>query len=336
MRLVEKIRNRIETSPNAALLFSTLGRLPFYQAFVAHRTQERIAYVEQQRCYSLMIELSSICNARCVFCPYPEMKREKRLMGDELFNIVLRRLQEEQIRPPLIDLFDIGEPLLDRDLCNRVRKLKAIFPSSATRITTNFSVANEARIEEILDCGLDSIHISLNASSPATYEKLMGLHYDKTKKNLERLLRRRDAIRSPLKVMLSMVLYKDNAREAPEFVKTWEKNVDSICIQRAIDWGGLVDVGQPYPPGMRVYPCNDLFERIVILSNGEIALCCQDHEGMIGLNVREKPILDIFRSRVFRSFRDKHLGGEPGSMRICANCFAIHSNGANWMFKKFD
>jgi hypothetical protein len=65
-------------------------------------------------------------------------------------------------------------------------------------------------------------------------------------------------------------------------------------------------------------------------------LCCQDYQGIIHSNVREHSILEIFRSRTFEEFRESHLRGEIASLKMCRNCFAVHSNGANWLFKKFN
>ena len=336
MRLIETIRNTVETNPAVAVLFNKIGARRSYRDYVIQKAKKRIAYIEERRCYSLMIELSSVCNARCIFCPHAGMKRKKQLMGPEVFETVVRRLQDERICPPVIDLFDVGEPLLDRDLFNKVRRLRLTFPLASLRITSNFAVADDKAIEELLNCGLDSIHISLNAASDSTYRKLMGLNYERTTTNIEKLLQRRTETKSHLNVMLSMVICTENSGERAKFVKRWKRQVDSIRIQRAVDWGGAIDIDPPYAPEMQLYPCNDLFERIVILSNGEIAICCQDHEGSVGANVQERPILGTFHSQVFKEFRAKHLSGVPGSIPLCRNCFAIHSNGANWLFKNFD
>ena len=240
------------------------------------RVARRIDYVQQSGCYAVMIETSSVCNASCVFCPNKKMERKQGVMSDEVFDVVVERLRRERIAPPLIDLFDVGEPLLDKSLFSRVRILKAAFPAAGVRTTTNFSLADERVVGEVLSSGLDSIHISLNASNRESYERIMGLHWDRTLRNVDDLIERRNASKSPLKIVLRMVLCQDNPKEERAFVRKWSGKVDSLLLQRAVDWGGNVEVASPYPTSMRLYPCNDLFERIVILSSGDMALCCQD------------------------------------------------------------
>jgi len=216
-----------------------------------------------------------------------------------------------------------------------VRRLKAAFPRSKVRITSNFSIATDGIIDEILASGLDSVHISLNAATPESYEKIMGLKYEKTVRNVQSLIDKRHALKSPLFILLSMVLCPDNAGQEAMLNAMWRNKVDSIRFQRATDWMGEVQVSSPYEGVGRLYPCNDLFERIVIRSNGEIALCCQDNRGIVRLNVSERPILETFHSEVFRRAREKHLDGQVESMKMCRNCFAVRSNGANWLFRKY-
>jgi pyruvate-formate lyase-activating enzyme len=332
MTIGEKFRNLIERNRFHRLLeglYDAVGAVPAYRRIIMRRAHRRIGHVRRQRSYALMIELSSLCNARCIFCPHPDMEREKRIMDNGLFELILSRLIEEKIKPTLIDLFNVGEPLTDRSLAQRIRRLKAEFPSASVRIITNFALATPKVIDELLASGLDKIQISLNAASRDSHREIMGLDYDKTVRNLEILLEKRRETKSPLHVTLSFVLCERNRSQASEFTRIWENKVDRIVFQRAIDWGGSVDIKSPYTGSP--YPCNDLFERIVILSNGDFALCCQDHKGIIRRNVQDTPILAAFNSKTFEENREVHLHGDISSLEMCRNCFGVYSNGTNWL-----
>jgi pyruvate-formate lyase-activating enzyme len=334
MTIGEQFRNLVESNRFYCIverLSDAIGAIPAYRRVIMRRVHRRIEHVRRQRRYGLMIELSSVCNARCVFCPHPTMEREKRIMGDDLFELIICRIIEEGIKPALIDLFNVGEPLADRSLFQRIRRLKAAFPSAKVAIITNFALATPGIIDELLASGLDSIQISLNAASRDSHREIMGLDYDKTVRNVEMLLERRLATKSPLYVKLSFVLCRQNRGETMDFMRTWKNKVDSISFQRAIDWGGAVDIRSPYVGSP--YPCNDLFERIVILSNGEFALCCQDHRGLIGSNVRDTSILAAFYSKPFEEVREVHLKGDISSLQMCRHCFGVYSNGTNWLLR---
>ena len=335
MRFVESVRIGLERSDFLRDIYDSVGRFPPYRRLVNSRVKKRIAEVEESRGYSLMIETSSVCNAKCTFCASLTMERKKGIMTDETFEAILSRVKSDGINPRWIDLFSTGEPLLDRSLFSRVRKLKAVFPRSRIRITTNFATATDSAIEEILSCGLDSVFISLNASRPETYARIMGLKYERTVQNVNRLLELRKARGSSLKVLLSMVMCPENAGEEAAFVRMWKNKVDSIRLQRVVDYGKF-DVRSAYRARAALYPCSELFERIPILSNGDAALCCHDPEGIIGLNVRDHSLLDIFHSSRFKRFRDMHLRGEIAQLPMCRNCFGVHSNGAQWLFQNFE
>lgn len=311
MTVGEQFRNLIERNRfNRMLegLYDAIGALPAYRRMVMRLVHRRIEQVRRQRSYGLMIELSSVCNARCVFCPHPTMERAKRIMDNDLFELIVSRIIEEKIEPTLIDLFNVGEPLTDRSLFQRIRRLKAAFPSANVRITTNFELATPGIIEELLASGLDKIQISLNAASRDIHREIMGLNYEKTVRNIEMLLERRQTTKSPLYVTLSFVLCEQNHGQARDFMRTWKNKVDRVSFQRAVDWGGTIDIRSPYAGSP--YPCNDLFERIVILSNGEFGLCCQDYRGLIRSNVRDTSILTAFHSKPFREIREVHLRGD--------------------------
>lgn len=336
MRLTESLRNIVERSEFLRGVYDFAGRIPPYQRMVASRIAKRIAEVGESRGYNLMIELSSVCNARCTFCPSTTLERKKQIMSNEVFEAVLGRLQSDGIKPPVIDLSTVGEPLLDRSLFARIQRLKSVFPESRVRFTSNFSVATENHIAQILSCGLDSIHISLNAASAETYNKIMGLKYETTIRNVNCLLEQKKATGGSLNILLSMVLCPENSGEESAFLQMWKGKVDSIRLQRAVDWGGEVDIRSSYRPDATLFPCVELFNRIVILSNGDVALCCQDAEGVIQQSACDQSPIEIFHSGKFHAYRDKHLRGEIAQLRMCRNCFAVHSNGANWVFRNFD
>lgn len=333
MRFVEWARNQIETNAILSRAFDRMGRASLYRRLVFGRLRRRVEFVKTRKAYGVMIEVSSLCNAKCVFCPNRSLKRKRQVMDQETFERIVDKMRSEGIDPPTIDLFDVGEPLLDRDLFSRIRRLKALFPKAAIRTTTNLALADEDTIRQILDCGLASIHVSLNAARAETYKALTGLDFDKTASSLRNLIEKRNAERSALKITLSMVMCAENADEEALFLKEWSGKVDWICLQRAVDWGGEVGIESPYRASKSLYPCRDLFDRIVFLSNGEIALCCLDAEGLIGLNIADHGILELFYSEIFAKMRQQHLQGDIRAIRQCRNCFAVHSNGANWLFR---
>ena len=335
MQLLEIIRNLIEGNRNISLLYDAVCQNHFYRGFVLKKIEKRINFRKRNKEFRLLIEICSICNASCIFCPYPTLKRSKELMSDDIFNTIISRIKAEQITPLVFDLFMIGEPLIDSKLFDRIKTLKQNFPKAQVGLTSNFALGDLEKITELLTSGLDSINISLNATDAESYKKIMGLDYDKTVNNINNLLIMRKVNKSPLKVSVSMVLCEENKKDGFKFLRTWMGKVDSVHLQRAVEWSGkFAGMLSQYNQNKFLFPCNEIFERIPILSNGDFALCCQDSEGMIKLNIADTPILEAFEASVFSKIQKLHLENKIKDLEMCKNCFAVNSNGANWLVNK--
>jgi MoaA/NifB/PqqE/SkfB family radical SAM enzyme len=334
---MERVRNLIERNRSLSLLYDAACQNRYYRSFVFKKIKNRRAFIESNKRFGFMIETSSICNARCTFCPNGSLSREKGIMTDEIFNLIISRIETEGITPSNFDLFLVGEPLIDKKIFDRIKLLKQHFPESQVRITSNFSLANSDIVHQLLNCGLDTINISLNSASLAGYRNIMGLDYAVTIDNIERLIKLRNEMNSRLKISLSMVLCKDNIGEEEKFIKMWINKVDSLRLQRASEWGGKVKGHERtrYNLNKFFFPCNEIFERIPILSNGDFAICCQDPEGKVGLNIATNQILRAFNSLAFQSLRQSHLEGKVKDNPMCQKCFAVNSNGANWVFTSY-
>lgn len=338
VKLLNDIRNIIESNRAASFIYDTACQNNIYKNFVFNKIDKRIEYIKQTKRYNFLIETSSICNAKCTFCVYASEKRPKIIMSDEIFNLIIERIKQEGITPTIFDLFFLGEPLLDPKLFRRISILKENFPEVSVQITSNFSTANAEKIMQLLSCGLDEINISLNAASPETYEKAMGLDYNTTVANINNLIELRNQTNSNLKIQLSMVLCDINKSEELKFYKLWYKKVDSIRLQRMAEWSGHIQLGlkSRYNLNKFQYPCKDLFERIPILSNGDYALCCQDSSGSTSLNITKTSILEAFSAPIYDNLRKIHLDGNIQNCSRCRKCFGVNSSGANWIFNPRD
>jgi hypothetical protein len=152
-------------------------------------------------------------------------------------------------------------------------------------------------------------------------------------RNVDQLVSKRQLLNSKKpSIRVSMVRCPENDGEEKQFIKRWSK-VDAITIQRPMDWGGSVAIESHYPERQPLFACPQLFERIVILSNGDYSICCLDYEGGIHKNIRDYKLLDAFYSDPLELIRDTHLRGDIRSLRLCKNCISVHSIGMMWLIK---
>ncbi len=272
-----------------------------------------------EKSYRIMIETSSICNARCKFCPNPTLIREKKVMEERIFDQIIARIKEEKITVEKFILHLNGEPLTDPRLMERIQKLKSNFPHVPVCFTTNFALGGKEITKKLIASGLDAITISINSVNSNKYTQIMGgLDFEVTKRNLEYLLAKNREAGFPILVRVSIVDTGDR-----EEVEQFKRLFADECEIRVLHLGQWI--GEEMPGGLHpnnhalARPCGDLEQQICILSNGEFALCSFDAKGSVGLNIGDTKILDGFYSEPYTSLRRAHqIGGRKGT--VCENC----------------
>jgi radical SAM protein with 4Fe4S-binding SPASM domain len=337
MNLLRKIKNFVETNYFAEKIFDSVARTYFYRKFIYSNIEKHSRFIRESKNYNIVVETTNLCNARCIMCPHSIMKRKKEVMGNELFNQVIKRLRDEKIRPLAIILNGFGDPLTDKKIFDRVRLLKKHFPDSVVKFYTNLNLANETIVKGILECGLDEINISFNGFNRKSYERTMGISYSKTLKNLERLIDERKRKESMIRIRISMALTYSNTGDETRFIKEWEKKVDSVSINKIHTYGGsMKDVSGKNKINFNkiTYPCKYLWNTITIGVKGDIFLCCLDYEGTYCFgNINDKKILDIFYSQEFEKIRLLHLKGKIKEIGICKRCYTPYKNGQEWFIR---
>lgn len=133
--------------------------------------QDRFGRVKRK----LRVSLTDRCNFRCPYC-MPEqpdfLARPDRLTRPEaarLIGLFVRELGVSRLR------LTGGEPLLRRDLEGVIEDLRPLRDQGLERIsaTTNAALLSR-RAASLKAAGLDDLNISLDALTPATFERLSG------------------------------------------------------------------------------------------------------------------------------------------------------------------
>ncbi|HEX6839134.1 MAG TPA: SPASM domain-containing protein, partial [Polyangia bacterium] len=68
------------------------------------------------------------------------------------------------------------------------------------------------------------------------------------------------------------------------------------------------------------YPCQ-MLDRVDILHDGRVALCCSDPEGKHAWgDVRTQSVLEVYRGAIARRYRDIHRRGLRHTIEPCRGC----------------
>jgi radical SAM protein with 4Fe4S-binding SPASM domain len=212
------------------------------------------------------LETMALCNARCTFCPYPTIERKGEKMPDELLN----KLVDEMIswdREVYFSPFKLSEPLLDKRVIPLLERVNRESNKVVIRIFSNGSALTPDNVAKL--AGLKRVSyvwVSLNEYRPEEYEKLMGLKFERTAKNLDYLHSIEDF---PHQVMLSCVGYPNEDFRRYCFDR-WPK-FSSFAIKKDA-WLGFTD---PQYPNVPDAACSRWFE-LSVTATGAVAHCCMD------------------------------------------------------------
>lgn len=134
---------------------------------------------------------------------------------------------------------------------------------------------------------------------------------------------RREYPDSPVQTGLITVDMGNDRLLNEKFHRFWRPYVDEIMTVGMISHSGL---GNPELTGRRekrtvTRPCIQLWDRMVVLSDGTVPLCCVDirPEYRVG-NASDWDLKEIWRSNTFMRFRRLHRGGRRNAIRLCSDC----------------
>ena len=80
-------------------------------------------------------------------------------------------------------------------------------------------------------------------------------------------------------------------------------------------------------PKIERMPCHQVFDRMIILADGSIPLCCEDtpRASFNFGNVKEALPLELWNGKRFARIRELHLKEEKSKIKMCGECTMLYS-----------
>lgn len=284
-------------------------------------TSLRQHYLDQP--HEVSFETLAVCNAACVFCPYPSLERQ----GAELPTAAIHSMIEQMsswTKPFFVSPFKVNEPFLDRRLAQLCADVETHCPEATLRLFTNGHPLTTRQLEWIARLGrLDCLWISLNSTDPQEYGERMKVSYSGVRHKLDQLHEWIEKQQFPHRVVVSRVmtgsgLYEPTAdRRDAQFMKSvrllWPR-FEPFLIKRDA-WLGYVEPSDPRVPRS---PCARWWE-LNITATGKAVLCCMDGEEKHVLgDVNTQSLLDIYNQPVLRERRAHALNRQ--GIDPCQGC----------------
>ncbi|MDR1922169.1 MAG: radical SAM protein [Candidatus Adiutrix sp.] len=199
-----------------------------------------------------IVEVSGVCNLRCLACPRGRQTPQARrggFMSLKSFRAAAEKIKREDPLAANLQLYQWGEPLLNPELPQMIEEARAAgLPVS---ISSNLNV--EADLERVAAAGPDWFRVSVSGTG-SDYERThAGGLWAKVLANMERLARSRDQARSRMRIEVYYHLYVHNQgrqlSEAREICKRFGFEFQPVQAYLI----GLEEVsgqlkGRPFPP----------------------------------------------------------------------------------------
>jgi len=276
----------------------------------------------------LEIETARGCNAKCVMCPlnYAEDKLEIKSgrMSEEDFLKIIDKFLPYVSKIEFVTLLGIGEPLLDKGLCQKIKYLKQHnFTNIA--IATNVDLLNEKKQLGLLESGIDTIICSVDGIDKKTHESIrLNTNFERVVKNIQSCIEKRNKGNYKTRFLIRMIRQETNYQQWPEYVEYWENYIDrtkrdDIIAFDVHTWGGTRIKEKTIDYSI---PCPLLLEKSFIAFNGDIYLCFSSgvlKKTKIGNAITEDPI-SVFNGKIARYHRMLHKEGLRGYLYLCRGC----------------
>ncbi|MFH2136982.1 MAG: radical SAM protein [Candidatus Omnitrophota bacterium] len=274
----------------------------------------------------LVLEITNVCNYRCIHCPYPEISKHKDYKPKFMDWTVYQKIVDETagFKDTIFRFVCDGEPMMHPDFLRMVEyvKVKNISPVC---VTTNGYFLSEYAAKKLIDCGCDIIEVSLDALYRESYDRVRaGGDFDRVVAQTKQLIKIRDTSAKDLKIMVSAIDQPLADGELEAFKQYWQEKADKVIIRKFTSIGGLVDSNveneQSSQDGKR-WPCPLLWRRLFVNVDGYAEFCVDDwlDESIIG-DLRRDDISSIWKSDFYQNLRNLHNSGCFEEVKKCAEC----------------
>ena len=181
----------------------------------------------------LTVDVTNICNLKCPLCPtgVGAPGRKKGMMPFTTFKKIIDEVGNYLVS---IDLFNWGEPLMNKDVCEMIAY--AHERHITTSLSSNFQRFSEAVAEGLISSGLDILILSIDGASQESYEKYrVGGDFGKAIEHISLLVKKKRELKSAHPhICWQFLVMRHNEHEVEAAKKmAAELGVDSITIDHA-------------------------------------------------------------------------------------------------------
>lgn len=308
------LRRRLGLLKNSAE--ATLCKLPV----LGHAHWSSKVKDKESTPFQVNIEVTSICNAKCIMCPRHLMDRKMQVMPWDLFTKVIQESKEMGVSRFALNGY--GEIFTaKKDYKKYITYLYDHIPHARVIINSNGSLLDDEAARFIIEKGIDTVHCDIDGATKETFEIVREkLNFDDVVKNIRNLVKVRNELgKSFPKVRVGMIAQKENQHELQDHHDMWTGIADYVQSDYMVSRAGTIETFHGNIDMDR--PCSLIWFEMNIYTNGEVVLCCDDwnNKEVMG-NILNETIKDVWTGTKFNAYRLKHQEGKACQISLCAKC----------------
>ncbi|MDH5534706.1 MAG: radical SAM protein [Betaproteobacteria bacterium] len=250
------------------------------------------------------IETMAVCNAACVFCPYPGLERKGTKMPDALIEKIIDDLSAMPRNLPFqFAPYKVSDPFIEPRLFDIIGLACAKLPAAQVSLITNGAALTERKIEQLKKVkAVAYLNVSLNFDNAEEYEEVMKLPFERTLQRLDALHKARAGGGLDFVIRMTRVSC-DRSSDAAflQWVRQRYPGFEAAILPRN-DWIGEV-VTENALTQVPDAPCHRWFD-LSITATGVVAMCCMDGEAKYPKgDASRQNVLEIYNQPWLRALR---------------------------------
>jgi hypothetical protein len=235
------------------------------------------------------------------------MQRPKGIMEESVFEGVLTDSSGYPIDG--VAITGIGEPLLDSGIIEKVKLVKKILKVPVTIYTNGTKL--KSKLSDLLDAGLDSLVISLNAINGEKRKAVMGID---SWVELDDIIMNWNSKSCKLTVCVICDQGMIERYDGDAFQKRYG---ETVYLHSTSNWGGQYNFNLSFKPSNI---CPRPFEILHVNWDGNYVLCCLDYEGKV---VFGKTLEEVITNKQWKYYRQMLKDGKRSELPLCGNCSTV-------------
>ena len=288
---------------------------------------------------ALLIDITNRCNAKCVWCPNPDLTH----VGAMDMDVYRKIIDDYGSRGGVLTFGTFGEPLMDKHMKERIEYLKRYPKIHKIEVLTNGFFLNDKMVPLLIEHGV-GVDISLDELDKQTFEDVKKMSFDVVRNNIVAFLEMNSKAARPVPVNIRIKTLKTVEETLEQELFKIIASHDCSIVLNSIDdniisnWAGKLDkeafikeyeISSPDKTRYthkrfnqtNVAPCTQLWKWMVVYWDGKVVLCCADmfSRSIVG-DLKLNSITEIWNGPDLKKLRGQMVNRKRFEVPICQDC----------------